>query len=192
MLGNRRQKTLNTDLKCWHFQDDFNLGATSVFLLRVKQFKTLRTFPWMPHFPASRLPLPVQCLLLPWSLTSKNIPTLLLWRVTSGKMIERVGGPLEAASASSHCPKQFSSGSNLHAPFNCTTCLWFTGPPILRQSFKEHLLWCEHLGSFIYPSQATCQSFPSPTSSAALFSLSPEQCFSILYRSVLCVPPHVT
>lgn len=36
---------------------------------------------------------------------------------------------LEAASASTYCSKQFSSGSNLHVPFTCTPCLWFPGPP---------------------------------------------------------------
>lgn len=58
-------------------------------------------------------------------------------RTTSGKMIEQVGGPLEATSASSYCPKQFSSGSNLHVPFNCTTCQWFTGPPSLDRVLRN-------------------------------------------------------
>ena len=131
MRGNRRQKALNTDLKCWHFQDDCNLGATSVFLLRVKQFKTpLCTFPWTPHPPCPRQYSACYCL-GHWHPKMFTLCYCEGNETTSGKMIEWMGGALEATSASSYCSKQFSSGSNLHVPFTCTTCLWSTGPPSL-------------------------------------------------------------
>lgn len=113
-------------------------------------------------------------------------------RTTSGKMIEWVGGPLQAASTSSYCPKQFSSGSDLHVPFNCTTGLWFTGPPSLDSSLRNicydvNTCW----GVSFFRLEQLIKVFLLPHLAPSV-SLCHQQCFSILCRLVLCVPPHLS
>ena len=113
-------------------------------------------------------------------------------KTTSGTVTERVGGPRGSISLS-----LLLQAVQLWLQLACAVHLYTVSvvpwPPILRWCFKERLLWCKHrIGSFIHPSLAPYQSFPSSISRAALcLTLSPAV-LSILYRLVLCVPPHVT
>lgn len=104
ILGNRRQ-ALNTDLKyLLTFPGWFQPRATSVFLLRVKQFKTpLCTFPGTPHFPPAPTPAPQYsaCFCLGhWHPKMFPLCYCGVNKTASGTVTERVGRPSSSISLS--------------------------------------------------------------------------------------------